>query len=123
LLDLQGGYRLALGDKLQFSIDLPTLKLRDMDIAPAKIDAPEPWIRLPLIEVSNSTFSLEDHKLQIGRIQIDRPNVNVWREMDGRLNLSQLQGEERCLQHRRNRRRFLKDGTLESGLCDSIGFR
>ena len=93
-LDLQGAYRVALNDKLHVSVDLPTLKLRELGIAPAKAAAAEAWIRVPLIEVSNSSLSLDDRKLQVGRILIDRPSVNIWRERDGSLNLSQLAGDK-----------------------------
>jgi hypothetical protein len=48
---------------------------------------------LPLIEVSNSTFTLDDRKIQVGRVLIDRPIINVWREVNGNLNLSQLLGD------------------------------
>jgi hypothetical protein len=94
-LDLKGGYRVALDDKLHFSIDLPAMKLRELGIAPAKSDAAaEPWIRLPLVEVSNSTFSFDDRKIHIGSVSIDRPSLDVWREMDGSVNLSKLGGDQ-----------------------------
>jgi len=94
ILDLEGNYSLALSDKLHLAVGLPMLKLRDLSIAPSQIDAPQPWVRLPLIEVINSNFNLGDHKLQVGSIRIDQASLDVWREMDGRLNLSQLLGEE-----------------------------
>jgi hypothetical protein len=93
-VDLQGDYELTLSDMLHFAVDLPTLKLREFGIAPSKEDTAEPWIRLPLVEVSNSSFVLEDRKIQIGRILVDQAGVDVWRDKDGQLNLPRLLGEE-----------------------------
>src|SRR5262249_26780411 len=53
-LDFEGSYRVALADKVRLKIDLPSSRLRDVSIAPRKIEAPVPWIRLPIVEISQT---------------------------------------------------------------------
>jgi len=90
VLDLHGRYRIELTDKVHFGIELPSLKLSDVNVAPANSPNVDPWIRLPSLEVTDSTMTVENRSVKIGRIQVNRPSVTAWREADGRLNLSQL---------------------------------
>ncbi|HXJ00297.1 MAG TPA: DUF748 domain-containing protein [Micropepsaceae bacterium] len=90
-LDLEGEYRVALGDKFGLTVDLPTLKLRDVVLVPKGVTG-APWISLPSVEISRTRVSLADHKLAVERIQSDNAKLSVWRESDGSLNLMQLFG-------------------------------
>ncbi len=92
-LDLQGEYRVALSGKLGLTVDLPTLKLRDIALAPKGVSGGTPWISSPAVEISRASLSLTDRKLAVERIQVDDAKLTVWREPDGRLNLLQLFGE------------------------------
>jgi hypothetical protein len=90
---LHGGYRIELTDKVHFGIDLPSLKLRDVTIAQANSPNSDPWIRLPSLEVTDSSMTLEKRSIQIAEFRWSGPSVTAWREADGRLNLSQLVGD------------------------------
>jgi hypothetical protein len=92
VLDLEGEYRVALADKFGLTVDLPTLKLRDVALAPRGAAAGAPWISLPMVEISHTSLSLADRKLAVERIQLDGAKLSVWREPDGQLNLLQLFG-------------------------------
>jgi uncharacterized protein involved in outer membrane biogenesis len=91
-LDLEGEYRVALADKVGLTIDLPTLKLRDIALAPKDVAGAQPWISSPAVEISRASLSLTDRKLAVERIQVDNAKLTVWREPDGQLNLMQLFG-------------------------------
>jgi Domain of Unknown Function (DUF748) len=91
-LDLQGEYRVALADKIGLTVDLPTLKLRDIALAPKNVGGGMPWISSPTVEISRASLSLTDRKLAVERIQVDNAKLIVWREPDGQLNLLQLLG-------------------------------
>jgi uncharacterized protein involved in outer membrane biogenesis len=92
VLDLQGEYRVALADKIGLAVDLPTLKLRDIALAPKNVAGGIPWISSPTVEISRASLSLTDRKLAVERIQVDNAKLIVWREPDGQLNLLQLLG-------------------------------
>jgi uncharacterized protein involved in outer membrane biogenesis len=94
-LDLEGEYRVALTDKLGLTVDLPTLRLRDIALAPKNVAGGMPWISLPAVEISRVSLSLADRKLAVERIRIDNAKLTVWREPDGQLNLLQLFGSRR----------------------------
>ena len=102
-LDLEGEYRVALADKFGLTVDLPTLKLRDIALAPKDVAGAMPWISLPAVEISRASLSLTDRKLAVERIQVDNAKLTVWREPDGQLNLLQLFGARRTGRQRLQR--------------------
>ena len=91
-LDVEGEYRVAFANTFGLTIDLPTLKLRDVALAPKGIDGVTPWISLPAVEISRTSVSLADRKFTVERVQADNAKLTVWREPDGQLNLMQLFG-------------------------------
>ena len=91
-LEMEGEYRVALTDRLGLTVDLPTLKIRDIALAPKDVAGAQPWISSPAVEISRASLSLTDHNLAVERIQVDNAKLTVWREPDGQLNLLQLFG-------------------------------
>jgi uncharacterized protein involved in outer membrane biogenesis len=89
-LDVQGDYRAFLGDKLLLNIDLPTSKLHDVAIGPKGAKDSTPWISLPSVELTRTSLALDDRKISVEGIQIEKPKLNVWRDADGKLNLANL---------------------------------
>jgi len=90
VLDIQGEYRIALGANLGLSIQLPTLQLHDIGIAPKQGDEANPWIRVPALSVSDAQIMLGERKVSVGNLQAVGAQLTVWREPDGQLNLQRL---------------------------------
>jgi hypothetical protein len=91
--DVQGDYRASFGDKLLLNIDLPTAKLHELEIAPKGAKESAPWMSLPAVELTHTSLALQERKITVENIQIDKPNLQVWRGRDGKLNLAGLADE------------------------------
>ena len=89
-LDLDGTYRATVAANLGLEIALPTLKLRDIAIAPKGVAGAQPWISLPSVELTGTSLSLADRKLKIDRVVLDNAKLDVWRETNGEINLPLL---------------------------------
>src|SRR5262249_5505821 len=92
--DVQGDYRASFGDKLLLNIDLPTAKLREFAVAPKGAKESPPWISLPAVELTRTSLALQDRKITVEGVQVDKPELKVWRGTDGKLNLASLADEE-----------------------------
>jgi len=68
-----GEYRIGLGANLGLSIQLPTLQLHDIGIAPKQGDEALPWIRVPALSVSDAQIMLAERKY---RSAICRPSAH-----------------------------------------------
>jgi hypothetical protein len=90
VLDIQGEYRVALGANLGLSIELPTLRLHDIGIAPKQGDDANPWIRVPDLSVSDAKIMLGERKVSVGDLEAVGAQLTVWREPNGQLNLERL---------------------------------
>jgi hypothetical protein len=99
-LDLQGDYRFTASPAIALSLTLPTLKVHGLGIAPATTapakpvaagaDAAAPWIKLPELEVADTSVVLNERQVKIGQITLQHAALQVWRNADGSLNLQQL---------------------------------
>jgi uncharacterized protein involved in outer membrane biogenesis len=89
-LDVQGEYRATLGANFGLSVQLPTLQLHDVSIAPKQGDAANPWIRVPELTLSDTTMLLGERKIAVGKLEAVGAQLTVWRAPDGRLNLQSL---------------------------------
>jgi uncharacterized protein involved in outer membrane biogenesis len=89
-LDLEGQYRATLADTMGLAVDLPTLKVHDVAIAPREGGDQTPWITLPETTLSGISFAIPEQKIAVERVDIDNPKLTVWREPDGQPNLLKL---------------------------------
>ena len=90
VLDIQGEYRIALGANLGLSIQLPALQLHDVGIAPKEGDEALPWIRVPVLSVSDARIMLGERQVSVGKLEAVGAQLTVWRDADGQLNLQRL---------------------------------
>ncbi len=90
VLDVQGEYRIVIGANLGLSIQLPTLRLHDIGIAPKQGDEANPWIRVPELSISDTSIALGERKLSVGTLEAVGAQLTVWREPNGQLNLQRL---------------------------------
>ncbi len=93
LIDLSGSYRLAVndGNEVDLGIELPEVKLSNVAVGLKGADG-EPWVSLPELAVRNTSFSLLDRRVNIAEVAINNARIDVWRNADGSINLSQLAG-------------------------------
>jgi uncharacterized protein involved in outer membrane biogenesis len=88
-IDLHGDYRFVAAGQTNLSMTLPSLKLHAFAIAD-KASATTPWIKLPEVDIADTTLALSDRRVGIGQVTLQSPSLQVWREADGSLNLQRL---------------------------------
>ncbi len=88
-VDLDGRYQLAVAERLQLAVQLPSIKVRDLSLA-SRAEPATPWITLPHLEIADTALSLTERTLGIGAVELAGAKVTVWRNPDGSLNLQQL---------------------------------
>jgi hypothetical protein len=91
-LDVQGNYQFVATPASALSLTLPSIKVHTLGIAPRKIGAEAPWITLPELDVANTTVVLNERRVAIGQVTLQRAALQLWRNADGSLNLRQLMG-------------------------------
>jgi uncharacterized protein involved in outer membrane biogenesis len=91
-LDVQGNYQLVASPATALALTLPSLKVHSLEIAPRQVGTATttPWISLPELEVANTSVALNEHRVAVGQITLQRAALQVWRNPDGSLNLQQL---------------------------------
>ena len=91
-LDVQGNYQFVATPASALSLTLPSIKVHTLGIAPRKTGAEAPWITLPELDVANTTVVLNERRVAIGQVTLQRAALQLWRNADGSLNLRQLMG-------------------------------
>ena len=91
-LDVQGNYQFVATPATALSLTLPSVKVHTLGIAPRKTGAEAPWITLPELDVANTTVVLNERRVAIGQVTLQRAALQLWRNADGSLNLRQLMG-------------------------------
>ena len=105
-LDVQGNYQFVATPATALSLTLPSVKVHGLGIAPGaaataaataaraagKAVAEAPWITLPELDVANTTVVLNERRVAIGQVTLQRAALQLWRNADGSLNLRQLMG-------------------------------
>jgi uncharacterized protein involved in outer membrane biogenesis len=90
-IDLQGNYRLVAAGQTSLSLNLPSLKVHTLAIAPRGAPAAsEPWVQLPEVDVADTTIALSERQVAVGQVTVEKPSLQLWREADGSLNLQRL---------------------------------
>jgi hypothetical protein len=99
-IDLNGHYSLIASGETALSLTLPSIQLHTLAIGPraaapaaagdaAAADAVS-WIALPELDVADTTLDLSQRRLGVGRVTLQNPALQIWREADGSLNLQRL---------------------------------
>ena len=91
-LDVQGNYQFVATPASALSLTLPSIKAHTLGIAPRNTGAEAPWITLPELDVANTTVVLNERRVAIGQVTVQRAALQLWRNADGNLNLRQLMG-------------------------------
>jgi hypothetical protein len=89
-LDLAGKYEFTASPTTAVSLTLPSIKVHSLGLAPRQGATGSPWIMLPELDVADTRVSLNERHVTIGQITLQRAAVQVWRNVDGSLNLQQL---------------------------------
>lgn len=89
-LDLKGDYRVTLDGTVGLGIELPSLELKQIGIAPRGVPGDAPWITVPLLSVSGTAVSLSKRSVAVASVLVDGPQIRAWREPNGDLNLPKL---------------------------------
>jgi hypothetical protein len=89
-LDLQGRYRLRLDGAVALDVELPSIAVRELAIAPKAGDAgAAAWIRVPTLDLGGTTLSLTARRLHVDSVHIADADVTLWRDRQG-FNLAHL---------------------------------
>ena len=89
-LNVQGEYRLAVEDRVELNITLPTVQARDVALAPLAVESDEPWVVVPQLSVADVSVDVADRSLTIGSVRVGDATVSAWRDADGSVNLNRL---------------------------------
>jgi hypothetical protein len=95
-LDVNGSYRFVATPATALSLTLPSIKVHSLAIAPAGSGAAgenaAPYIVLPELQVADTSVVLDERRVSVGQLSLQKAVVRVWREADGSLNLQRLLG-------------------------------
>jgi len=100
-LDVQGHYELVATPVTALSLRLPRIQVHNLGVAPADTAHPTasgaaatlaaaPWISLPELDIADTAVVLNERRIAIGAITVQRAALKLWRDADGSLNLQQL---------------------------------
>jgi uncharacterized protein involved in outer membrane biogenesis len=100
-LDVQGHYEFVATPVTALSLRLPRIQLHNLGVAPADTAHPTasgatatlaaaPWISLPELDIADTAVVLNERRIAIGAITVQRAALKLWRDADGSLNLQQL---------------------------------
>lgn len=88
MIDLNGGIRASLGDKLDMQLRLA--KVTFADLALRARSGEEDWITLPATTVSDISVALPAQRISIAQITLDDSRAKAWVDTDGSVNLIRL---------------------------------
>lgn len=90
-LDLQGAYRFDVTASSGLTLHLPSIKLHSFALAPrVAAGGSTPWVSLPELDIDNVDADLMRRSVNVQQVTLQKPDVQVWREADGSLNLARL---------------------------------
>jgi Domain of Unknown Function (DUF748) len=91
-IDLTGSYEFALDPAPDFKLELPEIKISQLDLKARDADAP--WVQVDGVTVSDTAVTNRDQSVRVGALAIDGVAVDAWLEPDGSLNLLRLAGSQ-----------------------------
>ena len=87
-IDLNGAYRVSLGDVIELGVDLPSIALKDLSLRAR--DADSDWVRIPSLVVAGTSFALPAQTVTVQRVTLDGIEADAWMSADGSINLEQV---------------------------------
>jgi uncharacterized protein involved in outer membrane biogenesis len=87
-IDLNGTYRLSLGDEIELGVDLPSIALKDLSLRAR--DADSDWVRIPSLVVSGTSLALPAQTVGVQKVTLDGLEADAWMSADRSINLEQL---------------------------------
>ncbi len=87
-IDLNGSYRVSLGDEIELGVDLPSIALKDLSLRAR--DADSDWVRIPSLVVSGTSLALPAQTASVQKVALDGLEADAWMSADGSINLEQL---------------------------------
>jgi uncharacterized protein involved in outer membrane biogenesis len=87
-IDLNGTYRVSLGDEIELGVDLPEIALKDLSLRAR--DADSDWVRIPSLVVSDTSMALPAQAVTVQKVALDGLTADAWMSADGSINLEQL---------------------------------
>jgi len=87
-IDLNGTYRVSLGDEIELGVDLPSIALKDLSLRARNADSD--WVRIPSLVVSGTSLALPAQTVGVQKVTLDGLEADAWMSADGSINLEQL---------------------------------
>ncbi|NJD31807.1 MAG: DUF748 domain-containing protein, partial [Gammaproteobacteria bacterium] len=87
-IDLNGTYRVSLGDEIELGVDLPSIALTDLSLRAR--DAESDWVLIPSLVVSGTSLALPAQTVAVQKVTLDGLEADAWMSADGSINLEQL---------------------------------
>jgi len=87
-IDVNGTYRVSLGDEIELGVDLPTIDLKGLSLRAR--DADSDWVRIPSLVVSGTSLALPAQSVTVQKVTLDGLAADAWMSADGSINLEQL---------------------------------
>jgi Domain of Unknown Function (DUF748) len=87
-IDVSAAYRFSLKDELALQVDVSTLAVTELGIAPKGSDVN--WITIPQMTLSGATADLSARRAQVDSVSITGMKLIAWLEPDASLNLMKL---------------------------------
>jgi uncharacterized protein involved in outer membrane biogenesis len=87
-IDLNGSYRVSLGDEIELGVDLPSIALKDLSLRAR--DADSDWVRIPSLVVSGTSLALPAQTASVQKVALDGLEADAWMSAGGSINLEQL---------------------------------
>jgi hypothetical protein len=87
-IDLQGAYRVSLGDAIELGVDLPSIALKDLSLRAR--DADSDWVRIPSLVVTATSLALPAQTVTVQKVALDGLEADAWMSADGSINLERL---------------------------------
>lgn len=87
-IDLNGTYRMSLGDVIELGVDLPSIALKDLSLRAR--DADSDWVRIPSLAVSGTSLALPAQAVTVQKVALEGLEADAWMSADGSINLQQM---------------------------------
>jgi uncharacterized protein involved in outer membrane biogenesis len=87
-IDLNGRYDLELAETTSLDVELPAIQVANLGLRAQ--GAPDDWVTIPKLVVSDTKAKLPAQSVAIGRIELSALTAHVWREASGDINLNRL---------------------------------
>ncbi len=92
-VSIQGDYQLAVNERLELKLNLPSIDVNAVQVAPKHGDD-TPWVSLSTMQLIGTQVSLQQRNVAIQKVRIDGLQLNAWLDQDYKLNLLELLGPD-----------------------------